>query len=125
MKSDSRWVAIGAFFGMLSVIFGAFAAHGLKESISTDLILVFQTGAHYQMIHSLALVGVGLWSERHPSPRICWIGVCFSIGILLFSGSLYALSLSNFHQLGMITPMGGMLFIIGWLLFALEAMKAR
>jgi uncharacterized membrane protein YgdD (TMEM256/DUF423 family) len=125
MKSDSRWVAIGALFGMLAVIFGAFAAHGLKNSLSVESLSIFQTAAHYQMIHALALVGLGLWSDRHPSPRICWTGLCFTLGILLFSGSLFALSLTGHRNFGMITPMGGMFFIIGWLLFALEGLKAR
>jgi uncharacterized membrane protein YgdD (TMEM256/DUF423 family) len=116
---------LGSINGLLAVALGAFAAHMLKGKLSEYLLSVFQTGVHYQMMHALALVLVALLCKLMPgSSSLVWAGWCFFAGIVFFSGSLYALSLTGVKTLGAITPIGGVLFLIGWLLLALQAWKA-
>ena len=98
----------------LAVLLGAFAAHGLKAVLSEDMRAVFETGVRYQAYHSLALFAVAWLAARAPSRAAAAAGVCFAAGTLLFSGSLYALSLTGLRKLGAITPVGGLLFLIGW-----------
>ncbi|MFY0543599.1 DUF423 domain-containing protein [Brevibacillus sp. H7] len=116
---------LGSINGLLAVALGAFAAHGLKSKLDEYLLGVFQTGVHYQMVHALALVLVAILLKLSPgSSQLAWAGWCFFGGIVLFSGSLYALSLSGIKPLGAITPFGGVLFLAGWLLLALYAWKS-
>lgn len=105
---------LAAFFAMTGVALGAFAAHGLKNRLSSDYLAVFQTGVHYQLIHALALFGVALLSLHLPGRLIGIAGGLFALGIVLFSGSLYLLTLSGIGRLGMITPLGGVSFLAGW-----------
>jgi uncharacterized membrane protein YgdD (TMEM256/DUF423 family) len=112
------WVRLGAGLMLLDVALGAFAAHGLKGRLSAEMLQVFETGARYQAYHALALVAVGLIAARWPSPAADRAGWCFLGGIVLFSGSLYALALTGVKRLGIITPFGGLLFLIGWALLA-------
>ncbi|HVE14025.1 MAG TPA: DUF423 domain-containing protein [Elusimicrobiota bacterium] len=98
---------------LLSVAIGAFGAHGLKNVLSDEMKAVFETGVRYQAYHSLALLALAFLAERVPS-RAPAAGACFAAGILLFSGSLYALSLTGARKLGAITPLGGLLFLAGW-----------
>ncbi len=113
--NDARlFLAIGAAGGFFSVLLGAFAAHALKGLISPGLLEAFQTGVHYQAIHSLALLVVGLLLERSPHARLRWAGWAFATGILLFSGSLYLMAAIDIRWLGMITPLGGTAFLLGW-----------
>ncbi|MDE2489892.1 MAG: DUF423 domain-containing protein [Elusimicrobia bacterium] len=109
---------------LLDVALGAFAAHGLKGRLGPDMLQVFETGARYQAYHALALVAVGLIAARWPSPAVDRAGWCFLGGIVLFSGSLYALALTGEKRLGMITPAGGLLFLIGWALLAFARLRA-
>jgi uncharacterized membrane protein YgdD (TMEM256/DUF423 family) len=121
----SKWyLFFGAVNGFLAVAAGAFAAHGLQGQIDERALQAFQTGAEYQVLHALALVAVGLL-RRHggPSPWLDAAGWCLFTGILLFSGSLYALSLSGYRSLGMITPFGGLLLLAGWLCLAGAALR--
>jgi uncharacterized membrane protein YgdD (TMEM256/DUF423 family) len=110
--------------GFLSVAAGAFAAHALKRVLTPDMLDVFQTGAKYQMYHALALVLLGLFLQARPSGLGDVAGYAFTTGIVLFSGSLYALSLSGVRLLGAITPFGGVAFLTGWVCFALAAWRA-
>lgn len=112
--------AVAGFFG---VALGAFAAHGLKGQLSAEYLAVFQTGVHYQLVHALALFGVALLAECLPGRLVTAAGTLFALGILLFSGSLYALTLSGLSKLGMITPLGGVSFLAGWLCLALAALR--
>lgn len=108
----------------LSVAAGAFASHALKDKLTDRAIEIFETGAKYQMYHALALllVGVLLTREDIISPNLLNIaGIAFIVGIAIFSGSLYALSLSGIKWLGAITPLGGLAFIIGWGVLAVSA----
>jgi len=117
------FVALGALSGFVAVAAGAFGAHALKQRLSADLLAVFQTGAQYQMFHALALLATGLLALRAPSTTLQAAGWLFVAGTLLFSGSLYALSLSGVRVLGAITPLGGLAFLGGWLLLAIAAFR--
>lgn len=108
------WFRLGAAGMLLSVALGAFGAHALKRHLSADMLVVFETGVRYQAYHSLALFAVAWLASRAPSRAAGAAGLCFAVGIALFSGSLYALSLTGMRRLGMITPLGGLLFIAGW-----------
>lgn len=119
------FLLLAALAGFTGVALGAFAAHGLKGQLSAQYLAVFQTGVHYQLIHALALFGVALLAERLPGRLLKAAGSLFVAGILLFSGSLYLLTLSGIGQLGMITPLGGLCFLAGWLCLGLAAWRAR
>jgi uncharacterized membrane protein YgdD (TMEM256/DUF423 family) len=108
-------LAGGALAAFLAVTLGAFAAHGLRARLAPDLLAVFETGVRYQMYHALALLVAGVLAERRAQPALRVAGWSFACGMLLFSGSLYALSLSGVRALGAITPAGGVAFLIGWL----------
>jgi len=114
---------ISAISGGLSVILGAFAAHGLKKRLKPEMQAVFKTGVDYQFYHSfaLALIGLSLIAQGiEQSTYLTWAFICFGIGIVFFSGSLYLLALTQKKVFGPITPLGGLFFILGWLFFALH-----
>jgi len=116
------FLLLAAVAGCSGVALGAFAAHGLRSQLSAEYLAVFQTGVHYQLVHTLALFGVALLSERLPGRLLAAAGVLFAVGILLFSGSLYVLTLSGLGKLGMITPLGGVCFLAGWAYLGLAAL---
>lgn len=118
------FLSLAAFAGFTGVALGAFAAHGLKGRLSPEYLAVFQTGVHYQLVHALALFGVALLTLHLPSRLLAGAGWAFVLGILLFSGSLYALTLSGIGTLGIITPFGGVAFLVGWLCLGLVAWRA-
>ena len=115
------FLSLGALFGGIAVALGAFGAHSLKNIVSSDVVSVFQTGVQYQMYHTLALLVVAIVYERLPNQWIRWSGYLFSFGILLFSGSLYLITALKAEEtsipvfIGAVTPVGGLLFILGWL----------
>ncbi len=117
------FLAIAAIFGGLSVGAGAFATHALRERLSERSLEIFETAARYQMYHALALILVALLISREEftQPLFVVAGWSFIIGICIFSGSLYALSLTNIKVLGAITPLGGAAFIAGWGALAIAA----
>lgn len=128
------FVLWGAVFGFLSVALGAFGAHALKEQLgmAPNWLAVWETGVQYHMAHALALLFVGLAADRFAAaghPLAAWAGRLFACGIVLFSGSLYALALSSLSAsgplkiLGAITPLGGVCFLIGWALLAVAAAR--
>lgn len=122
----SRWIGIGAISGAIAVIMGAFGAHALSARLSQRALEIYQTAAQYQMYHALALIGFGLWCSRvnsEPSLAMALCGWAFTLGILIFSGSLYALALTDVKILGAITPIGGLSLIIAWSLFAYLALQ--
>lgn len=108
------WLSFSAIYGLLAVLLGAFGAHALKAKLAPDLLAVWKTANEYQFYHALALGLVGLLLRGAPDRALDAAGACFVIGVLFFSGSLYALALSNVRVLGAITPIGGLLFIAGW-----------
>jgi uncharacterized membrane protein YgdD (TMEM256/DUF423 family) len=111
---DKTFLLIGALAGFLGVALGAFGAHGLRGRLSPDMLAVFETGVRYHMYHALAIILVGLIAARLDGWLIRAAGWCFSAGIVLFSGSLYSLSISGITILGAITPLGGLAFLLGW-----------
>ncbi len=119
-------LALGALGGAIAVALGAFGAHALKAKLPVETLSVFQTGVQYQMMHSLALIAVGLWIERQPDLNLLvYASAAFLFGIVCFSGSLYALALGGPRWLGPVTPLGGTLFIVGWLLLAAAALSQQ
>ena len=117
------WIKFIALSGAISVILGAFGAHGLEDYLSGRYLDTFKTAVLYQFLHTLALLGViCLPDNLIKDKRRDWIAILFSLGILIFSGSLYALVLLDLPVLGMVTPIGGTMFIVGWLMifFAVE-----
>jgi len=107
-----NWLVTGSISGAISVAAGAFGAHALKAKLSPEMLNAFDVGVRYQMIHALALLIVGLLAPRIPS--VDTAGWLFLAGTVLFSGSLYALSLSGVKFFGPITPIGGLCLIAGW-----------
>ena len=115
MTSRSFLVS-GLFLLLLAVALGAFGAHALKAVLSDQQLQVWRTANDYQFYHALGLVGLGIWAQSQPSSG--WITLCgysLLLGVVLFSGSLYVMLLSGMSALGMITPLGGVLFMLGWL----------
>jgi uncharacterized membrane protein YgdD (TMEM256/DUF423 family) len=128
MELSRLFLTLGAVGGGVSVALGAFAAHGLKARLDPAALSTFQTGVTYQFFHSLALCVVALWlrqlsKEPALSDPAAISGIAFAVGILLFSGSLYALALGGPRWFGPVTPLGGLAFIVGWLTFAWSAWR--
>lgn len=110
---------LGSVNMAVSVILGAFGAHALKKKLTADMLAVYQTGVQYHMIHAIGLLIVGLIAGSVPmSPLVNITGWLLLVGIILFSGSLYALSLTGIRKLGAITPLGGLAFVAGWIVLA-------
>ncbi len=117
---------LGAMCALTGVAFGAFGAHGLKAIISPDMLLVYQTGVTYQMWHALGLVLLALLQQSDTHAKLLsWASHLMFTGILLFSGSLYALAILDIKALGIITPFGGGCFLSAWLLVAVYAVKKK
>ena len=116
-------LAAAAASGMLAVILGAFAAHGLKGKLSESMMSAFQTGVHYQMYHSLALILLVVLYRQMPQSLLLYSAGFMLAGILLFSGSLYLLALTQLKWFGPITPLGGLCFIVGWALLGLSVLR--
>lgn len=124
MASGARlWLMLGAIAGFLGVGLGAFGAHALRERLQPDLLAVYRTGVEYQFYHAFALLAVGLLAMQKTGRACDVAGACFAAGIVLFSGSLYALALSGVRALGAITPIGGVLFLVGWISLAVAASR--
>ena len=116
-------IILAAINGFLAVGLGAFAAHGLQSRLSPELINTFQTAVQYHMYHALALLGVGALLLHQPGQVLLkYSAGLFMLGIILFCGSLYVLSLSGIRWLGIITPFGGVAFLVGWALLAAAAL---
>lgn len=113
-----RFIAAGAILAALAVMAGAFGAHALEGLLTEERLSTYETAVRYHMYHAIALILVGWIGRRRKGAMLQWAGFLFLGGILLFSGSLYALVLTEVLWLGMITPLGGVAFIVGWLLFA-------
>ena len=119
------WISVAGICAGVAVLLGAFGAHGLKDVLDPHQLSVFQTGVRYQMWHSLALLGFGLFEYIHKKPFKSLTGWFFVGGIFLFSGSLYLLGVLNKAYFGYITPLGGLCFICGWFSFAYSSWKVR
>jgi len=113
----------GSLSAFLAVAAGAFGAHALRVRLSTDLLAAFETGARYQLYHALGLLAVALVLGRWPHPMIRAAGWLFLAGTVVFSGSLYLLSLTGARWWGAVTPLGGVLLLLGWLALAVGLYK--
>jgi uncharacterized membrane protein YgdD (TMEM256/DUF423 family) len=123
---DRNFLLIGSVFGFLGVAFGAFGAHALKTRLSPDMLVVFETGVRYQMYHVFAILIVAAAIGNVGNARLLAVaGWSFVAGIVLFSGSLYALALSGVRGLGAVTPIGGLLFLLGWAVLAAFAVLRK
>jgi uncharacterized membrane protein YgdD (TMEM256/DUF423 family) len=119
------WLGVGALLGFAGVAAGAFGAHALRSRLAPDLLAVFEVGVRYQMYHALALLLLGLWGTRLGAGSLRLAGLCFTGGVLVFSGSLYALALSGQRWLGAVTPLGGLLFLAGGVVLVVAAWGGR
>ena len=118
MNPERIFAVAGAISGFMSVAAGAFGAHALRQRLTPDLLAIFETGVRYQVYHALALFAVAWAVGRWNTPQIVWAGWLFIAGTVVFSGSLYALSLSGSRWLGAVTPIGGVCFLAGWIALA-------
>ena len=110
-----NFLVIGAFFGFSGVVAGAFGTHGLRGHISPEMLNIFEIGVRYQIYHALALLVTGFLADRSPSFLIFTTGCLFISGTIIFSGTLYILSLTNIRWWGAITPLGGFVLLVGWI----------
>jgi uncharacterized membrane protein YgdD (TMEM256/DUF423 family) len=121
--TSAGWLTIGAGAAGLGVVLGAFGAHGLKARVTPDLLAIFETGVRYHMYHALGLLAVAWASDRWSGGVTATAGWLFVLGIVIFSGSLYAMTFTGARWLGAITPLGGLAFIAGWVCLALAAAR--
>ena len=117
------WIGLGSLLAGLGVGLGAFGAHYLKSRVAADYLAVFETATRYHLIHALGLILVGLIATRIDNGAIKIAGLCLFLGMLLFSGSLYALVLTGNRALGAITPLGGLLLIAGWVVLGISMLR--
>jgi uncharacterized membrane protein YgdD (TMEM256/DUF423 family) len=118
---DRTFLFIAAILGFIGVGLGAFGAHGLRSRLSADMLAVFETGVRYHMFHTLALLALAAIASRGDSRLLTATGWLFTAGVVVFSGSLYALALSGVTILGAITPLGGLALLAGWACLAIYA----
>ena len=111
---QNLFFALGSGLSLLSVVFGAFGAHALRSKLSPEMLETFEIAVRYQMYHSLGLIAAAWAVSQWQNQLTTTSGWCFFAGILIFSGSLYILSLTGIRWLGAITPIGGLAFIVGW-----------
>ena len=116
-------LTIAAISGLLAVVLGAFGAHALKKMISLEMLEVYKTGVQYQFYHTFALLAVGILMHFNTSKALKWSGYLFVVGILLFSGSLYVMTITGIKALGIITPFGGTVWIAAWFLLMKHCRK--
>lgn len=121
---DRIFFTLGASFALLGVALGAFAAHGLKSRLDPAMLATFEVGVRYHLYHALALLGAAWAATRWPGAWVNAAGWLFVAGIVVFSGSLYALALTGARWLGAVTPLGGVAFLAGWLCLAWAALKS-
>ncbi len=123
--TDRHMLMAGALALLVGVAAGAFGAHGLKRIISPDLLEVWNTAVLYHLIHALGLVVLAALDARFGSALLSWAGAVMLAGIIIFSGSLYVLALTGTKWLGAITPLGGLAFIVSWLMVAIAAFRTN
>lgn len=119
------FLMLGSISGFLAVAAGAFGAHALQSQLSPDMLEVWKTAAHYQLVHSVMVVVAGVAGFSRASRALLWAGWLFVVGVVLFSGSLYALALTGMRVLGAVTPFGGLCFLGGWLALVVYASQIK
>lgn len=121
---QKTFFVIGAVLAFIAVGAGAFGTHGLKHKLSAEMLDIFEVGVKYQMYHALAIILVALSFNLFANAMMAWSGWIFLGGTILFSGSLYILALTGIKAWGAVTPIGGLLFLIGWALYAISIIKS-
>ncbi|MCY0907040.1 MAG: DUF423 domain-containing protein [Sulfobacillus thermotolerans] len=123
-RDHTMFLSLGAVMALLGVALGAFGAHALRAKLDEKSLANYQTGVQYQMYHALGLLVTGLVSIKAPDTTLlAWAGWLFVVGIVLFSGSLYVLSITGRRKWGMVTPFGGLAFIVAWAMLAAAGWK--
>lgn len=117
------WFAMGAGFAGIGVALGAFGAHGIRATLSPEMLAVYETGVRYQMFHALALLALGLATKRRQGRLLAVAGWLFVAGIVVFSGTLYVLAATGLSWLGMLTPVGGLALILAWACLAIATAR--
>ena len=118
--NSNRFAAIAAFLGGLAVMLGAFGAHAIKDRVSVADLEIWKSGAHYHLVHAVALLALALNDKAGKYKTVCWLWI---IGIVIFGGSLYVLTLTQIRAFGAVTPLGGLCLIIGWVVLGLKLLK--
>lgn len=121
--NERTLIAVAAINMFIAVAAGAFGAHGLKNILSPELLAVWHTAVTYQMVHALGLFAIALLMPRIDSTLLPWAGMLMLTGIVIFSGSLYVLSLTGIRIIGAVTPVGGVAFLLAWILVAVAACR--
>lgn len=121
--NERRLLVVGSLTMFVGVAAGAFGAHGLKSSVSPEMLSVWETGVTYQLIHAIGLLLIGLLMPRLGKAGLSQAGNWMFVGVILFSGSLYLLTLTGIRQIGVITPIGGLAFLAAWLRLAHAAWR--
>ena len=124
LGENMNYFTIGAASACLVIMIGAFGAHGLKEVLDDYGKSIFEKAVLYQMFHTIGILLLGLISKTMPEINLDIVGWSFILGIIIFSGSLYILAITGTKSLGMITPIGGLLFIIGWIMLFIKMLKS-
>lgn len=123
--SAKTFLVLGSLAMLLAVALGAFGAHALKKTLPVEMLAIYETAVHYQVYHALGLLAVGVVALQLPdSTALRWAGGLMVVGLLLFSGSLYALSLTGARALGIVTPVGGAAFLAAWSALAIAVIRA-
>ena len=126
INGGRHFILLGAFFAFTGVAMGAFGAHALRPSLSARMMEIYQTAVDYQMWHALGLALVGVLQRFHPESKLLgWTGGLMCFGIVIFSGSLYILSITGIRWLGAVTPLGGTSFLIAWILMAKFSLSVK
>ncbi|WP_392552958.1 DUF423 domain-containing protein [Orbus wheelerorum] len=118
------FLALAGFFGATAIIFGSLSSHALSHILTTHELDIFKLGVQYQMYHTLALLGVGIWLNHHKNRFLVIAGWLFTLGIVFFSGSMYGMTYLGLSNIGT-APIGGLAFIVGWLLLIVAALKYK
>ncbi|MEK7991888.1 MAG: DUF423 domain-containing protein [Thiotrichaceae bacterium] len=122
--TSQTFIILGSFNAFLAVALGAFGAHGLKPILSESLMAVYQTGVQYHSLHALGLISIGILAQKAENSLFLKLsGWLLFAGIILFCGSLYALAITEIRKLGIITPFGGICFLLGWLSLTVAAYR--
>jgi len=121
MKNQKMWIILAGFMGLTGVALGAFGAHGLRSNISSEMLSIYKTGILYHLIHSVAMLAVALFNNS----KFYKSALMFFTGIILFSFSLYLYAITGNTTFAIVTPVGGIFFLIGWLLIIIEGMKLK
>ena len=121
MKKNNTWIITGGIFGFLGVAIGAFGAHGLKNYLTPDMLETYHTGVLYQLIHSVVILAIGFSGDE----KYKISAILFTVGIILFSFSLYLYSITYTVAFAMVTPFGGLSFLAGWLMMVVKAVMSK